>query len=97
MVAMLLSELIQVPPVPGMAVIVELTQVTSEEVLTSGKEWTVIVPVVVVEPQPSGVISYSKVPLCIGVPLMIIVLASYIADTPKGNPLEKIEVIPDVA
>jgi hypothetical protein len=49
MVAMLLSELIQVPPVLGMAVIVEFTQVTLDEVFTTGNGLTVIELVVVFE------------------------------------------------
>ena len=75
-VAMLLSELLQTPPVLGIAVIVEFTQVTLDEVVTTGKGCTVIVPLAVAEPQPSGVISYAKVPLCVGVPLMIILSES---------------------
>ena len=49
MVAMLLSELLQEPPVLGVAVIVEFTQVTSEEVFTTGNGLTVIEVEVVFE------------------------------------------------
>ena len=48
-VAMLLSELIQVPPVPGMAVIVEFTQVKLDVVFTTGNGLTVTELVVVFE------------------------------------------------
>ena len=49
MVAMLISELLQTPPVLGMAAIVEFTQVTLDEVLTSGSGLTVIEVEVVFE------------------------------------------------
>jgi hypothetical protein len=76
MVAMLLSELRQLPPTLGVAVIVEFTHVALDDTLTTGNDLTVIVPVAVAEPQPSGVMTYMKVPVCVGFPLMVMVLES---------------------
>jgi hypothetical protein len=49
MVAMLLSELRQLPPTLGVAVIVEFTHATLDDTLTTGKDLTVTEVVVVFE------------------------------------------------
>ena len=60
MVAMLLSELLQEPPVLGVAVIVEFTQVTLDEVLTTGNGCTIMANGVIFE-HPVAVFVYLNV------------------------------------
>lgn len=74
-------------------------EVSSSEIAAVGLELTVMVPVAFTLPQPpvSG-IEYVNVPLCEGVPLIVITFEAQFAVTPGGKPVAvPIPVAPVVA